>query len=261
MKKHSILTNAVGFLLAIIIVILGIAVPVFLLNKKEAAIMERTYLIDSASDTTFSNTSDVSLKEQLRPDVMIGALSLYEKLFIFENGIEDMMRAPFDYELNMEDAVKKARDEIRQLISIGAIPNLPFEDYAFEQAELVSVSGPKPQDMQKTDPTAEPLTKLGKWTIVFSDVKSDGQITTICDSVTGKIYVMQVIVPVEINSATSMMLLEGFAQYHQLIKDDQQMNYSEDETALCIDDFLLDYFELSQTASFSAYIISIGIKK
>lgn len=261
MKRRTLLSGSIGLLLSIIIIVLGLAAPLFLLNKKETTLLKRMFLVNATSTTTFINNPNISTKEQLRPDVIVNELSLYEKLYIWDNGIENLPRAPFDYELNMEEAAKKARNEIEHLVYIGAIPKLPFDDYTLQQAELLSVTGQKPKTMQGADNTIEPLTNIGRWSIEFSDVKNDAQITVICDSVTSKIYVMQVVVPLEASGISSRMLLESFAKYHELANESREMDYSENGMTLNIDNFILNYLALNETTSTSAYILSISIKK
>ncbi|MBQ9832452.1 MAG: hypothetical protein IJO48_01830 [Clostridia bacterium] len=109
------LKNTLSIFLVCIIVVSGVAVPLLLLDRDEKDLIGTTniYMYGTESDGGQLLAWQENRKPSYAEYIKINYLMMYGKTIVAE---------PQNYEMNMEQAVNKARNEVAQLMEDGIIP-------------------------------------------------------------------------------------------------------------------------------------------
>ena len=188
MKKttKSVLFTILGIVGALLFIIAGWMIPIKMLSRQEDSyvLRELKYSIDNAVDDT-GTQHELPINEGIVSDSKKADLNMiaYALDFYTQNPDLYVVREPYNNELSMEDADKKAREELEKMILYKILPDVGVNHLQLKSAELRGFSGK--EGFSIIGGTAWPS---GFWFISFESGSGDVSCSVVCDSQTGIIY-------------------------------------------------------------------------
>lgn len=216
MKKRSNLLNAIGFFLAAIIIVLGVAIPSLLLHAQENAILGEVkhHAPDKKSPMSVLPTANIANE---------GAYNdLYARLFVWRSAAErSTIRDPYQYEISMEQAFYTCWEQIDKLMMGAGASFIELGHYYLESAKLVS--SPILDSGGGSTVTVRGVTlpgDLGRWEIELRS-NDRGRVQLFADAQTGKLLYLSIYTQYKVPwPDTQREMLIAFAKYHGLFESD-----------------------------------------
>lgn len=183
-KMKSVFKNIIGYVLVAVMITAGIMIPLLLFEKQEKDMLEKTNFYVYEPQNSEKDSQSVTTVPQY--------LDYVEMLAVVGAGIPEI-KEPQAYEISLEQAVIRARQEIQKLIDMKVIP----ESIAIQGSSLVDM---RYECFEGIGYQKESM-RHGFWYIGFS--KNDGRsINVIMDAESGIIINLQLDIDSNFDLAT-----------------------------------------------------------
>lgn len=207
--KGNTLFTVIGIAAALDLMLLGVLIPKALLEREEDKYLAVEWTQDSGGSSAIEPRATAAPLPGEGHE--LDMVWLWEAQKLIEDESELLPREPLSFEMNMEQAVQTARNELDLLSSLGALTGLDKDDLRFKSGELRG----HPSASFESELGSSPGMPWGLWIITFED--GEGRpIELKCDSQKGCVYSVAFRRDAEVSDFICFSSLIGYAKYFGL---------------------------------------------